>query len=108
MALSYNDLSSLADIISSNIVSPTLYDEVFVYGSKIIPLSLTATNVPLIKNTPWPTETIDEVAVASSLIKVATVSPEEIVVFPYVNVSSVINTSPSSKLETSLSVPDVT
>ena len=49
LALSYRDLSSLADIISSSIVSPTLYEELFVYGSKTIPLSLTCTNVPLIK-----------------------------------------------------------
>ena len=30
LALSYNDLSSLADTISSKIVSPTLYDGLFV------------------------------------------------------------------------------
>ena len=82
LALSYSDLSSLADTISSKIVSPTLYDELFVYGSKIILLFSTFTNVPLTKNTPSPTDAIDEVAVAFSLIKVATVSPEDIVVFP--------------------------
>ena len=49
LALSYSDLSSLADITSSSIVRPTLYEELFVYGSKTILLSLTCTNVPLMK-----------------------------------------------------------
>ena len=61
----------------------------------MILLAATSTNVPLTKNTPWPMDAIDPVAVASWLTNVATVSPEDIVVFPYVNVSSVINISPS-------------
>ena len=106
LALSYSDLSSLADTISSKIVRPTLYDGVLVYGSSIISLFATSTNVPLTKKTPCPTDAREPIEVASSDTTVATVSPADTVVFPYVNVSSVINISPSSKLEMLLSVPD--
>ena len=47
-----------------------------------IPVPKKNVNNPRIKNTPSPTETIDEVDVASSLIKLAIVSPEVIVVLP--------------------------
>ena len=52
LALSYKDLSSFADTISSTIVRPTRYDGELVYGSNIISLVSTSTNVPLIKKTP--------------------------------------------------------
>ena len=82
LALSYNESSSLDETISSRIVRPTLYEGVFVYGSSIISLFATSTNVPLIKNTPCPTDASDPIAVASSDINVAIVSPEDIVVLP--------------------------
>ena len=85
---------------------PTRYDGVLVYGSSIISLFVTSTNVPLTKKTPCPTDAREPIEVASSDTTVATVSPADTVVFPYVNVSSVINISPSSKLEMLLSVPD--
>ena len=65
-------------------------------------------NVPLTKNTPCPTDASDPIAVASSDINDAIVSPADIVVFPYVKVSSTIKTSPSSKVAMVLSVPDLT
>ena len=49
LALSYKPSSSLAVTNSSWILKPTLYDGVFVYGSKTILSADTSTKVPLIK-----------------------------------------------------------
>ena len=105
-ALSYNESSSFEFIISSDMSRPTLYDGVTEYGSKIIKDDGTSTKLPRIKYTPAFTPKAVPVAVASSDANVKTVSPIVIVVFPYVNGSSNINTSPSGKEELSPSVPD--
>ena len=58
------------------------------------------------KNTPSPIETAVPVFEASWSIKLATVSPEVICVFPYTNVSSTTKFSPSVMNVTSLLSPD--
>ena len=82
MALSYNEESSFAFIISSNISKPTLYDGVFEYGSKIICEVGTSTNAPRIKYTPLLTPNADPVAVAFPDTNVKIVSSKFKVVFP--------------------------
>ena len=76
------------------------------YGSNTILSALTLTKEPLMKNTPLLMDNEEPMCDASLSIKLTTVSPAFIGVFPYTKDSSVIRFSPSSKNEISLLSPE--